>query len=509
MFFFVSVFLLSLCATRGLLRFQTPTALRHHRHRLPPLESELQVYSTSGCRYCRLAKATLQEQGIPFRSIDITSHASVADSSEAWSLIEQRVAFTKQRTVPQIFVGKEHIGGCDDLLREMADGQLEKRLTQWGVERQGKHPPVSPATSTSDPADVDEAAAAPLRKQLLYLNEAAADPMPAPGASWPSQSPEAAQACVDLSVAVQHAALGLTDTFAASSAGGGVEFIDYRRMTLSLQYRAFSDMVAGLATLRLSTLSFMPPHSKTAFWVNVYNALVIHSTAIVGSPADSPPARSAFFSGRTGARYCVAGLLLSPDDIEHGVLRANALHAPPSDISSTGARPAAAPYFSTRQAMYLDHVQGEVHGGPMAEAQQPRCSVLQHTSADQRVGLCVPVADPRVHFVLNCGARSCPPVRVLAGAAADVEASLAAAAAAYLGGGEVSVSAEGRVVLPKLLLWYGGDFAPSLRGVCERVCALMRPGPEREALKEALRAGGNMEKLVSFGEYSWAPTTYN
>lgn len=503
--FLFNLLCLLVIGTSGL-RF--PAVLKQRSHRLAELAAaELQVYSTSGCKYCRLAKATLQEQGIPYNSIDITSHASASGprkSDPEVSLIEQRVAFTKERTVPQIFIGMDHIGGCDDLLRELDGGQLEKRLTQWGVER---GPPPIPAASTLGPVDVDEGAAAPVRRQLLYLNEAAG-PAPAPP-SWPSQSPEAAQACVDLSVAIQNAALGLTDAFAESSAGGGVERIDYRRMVLSPQYRAFCQQAAGLATLRLSTLSSMPPHAKMAFWVNVYNALVIHSTAIVGPPADSPLARGAFFSGRTGARYCVAGLLLSPDDVEHGILRANALHAPPSSDgpSALQAASTAAPYFSTRQALFLDHVQGEAHGGPTAEAQQPRCSVLQHASADQRVSLCVPALDPRVHFLLNCGARSCPPVRVLSGTAANVDANLAAAAAAYLGS-EVKVSPEGRVVLPKLLSWYGADFAPSLRGVCESACALMRPGPLTEALVEALRAGGDMTALVSFGEYSWAPTTY-
>jgi hypothetical protein len=46
---------------------------------------------------------------------------------------------------------------------------------------------------------------------------------------------------------------------------------------------------------------------------------------------DSPDARAAFFSGRTGAAYVVDGRIFSLDDVEHGIIRANQPH--PSQVA--------------------------------------------------------------------------------------------------------------------------------------------------------------------------------
>ena len=501
------------------LSIRRPITSRMHQWRMPPTMMELQVYSTAGCKYCRLAKATLTEQGIPFRSIDITTYSprqtySVLDKEEE-TQIEGRVAFTKQRTVPQIFVGIDHIGGCNELIQELASGLLMQRLAKWNVQR------VYPAFAAEGQGqDVGGGGLAtrieaPPSARRAFLNSAplAPESLPAPP-SAPSQSAQALRAAADLSVAVQSSALGLTDAFAVST-GAGAERIDYAAMASSRQYQDFEHLAAQLSDLRFSTLAAMPPHGKAAFWVNIYNALIIHASAAVGSPADSPAARGAFFSGATGVRYCIAGFLLSPDDIEHGILRGNALHAlpapPAATATSAGEEPTRAPYFSRRPAVYCN----SLPAGPVVSeaADQPRCSPLQHESADPRLGLCIPAdrCDPRIHFVLNCGARSCPPVRVLAGSEREIEAGLAAAAAAYLGS-EVKVRGEGgenrAITLPRLLLWYGADFGDSLRAVCERACGMMRPGPEREALAEALRGWGDMQGRVTYGEYSWAPATY-
>ena len=64
--------------------------------------------------------------------------------------------------------------------------------------------------------------------------------------------------------------------------------------------------------------------------------------------------------------------------------------------------------------------------------------------------------DPRIHFALNCGALSCPPIRVYS--AANLEAGLAAAAAAFCSA-EVRVLREQREVeLSMIFKWYGSDF---------------------------------------------------
>jgi hypothetical protein len=44
---------------------------------------------------------------------------------------------------------------------------------------------------------------------------------------------------------------------------------------------------------------------KIALFSNIYNAMIIHATCVLGSPADSPAARAEFFSGRSGATYII------------------------------------------------------------------------------------------------------------------------------------------------------------------------------------------------------------
>jgi glutaredoxin 3 len=66
------------------------------------------MYSTDWCPYCRRAKALLEERGVE-RLEDIRLDI---DPSKRAEMIEE----TGRYTVPQIFIGKTHVGGCDDLV---------------------------------------------------------------------------------------------------------------------------------------------------------------------------------------------------------------------------------------------------------------------------------------------------------------------------------------------------------------------------------------------------------
>ncbi len=65
------------------------------------------VYSKDYCPYCKFAKALLQDQGIDYREIDV---------SRDTARLEEMVARSNRRSVPQIFFGEEHIGGFEDLV---------------------------------------------------------------------------------------------------------------------------------------------------------------------------------------------------------------------------------------------------------------------------------------------------------------------------------------------------------------------------------------------------------
>jgi glutaredoxin 3 len=81
---------------------------------------EVTVYSTRICPYCVAAKRLLSQRGIAYREIDVTGD----DAKRAW-LLET----TKRRTVPQIFIGDQAIGGFDDLAAMDKSGELARRLS--------------------------------------------------------------------------------------------------------------------------------------------------------------------------------------------------------------------------------------------------------------------------------------------------------------------------------------------------------------------------------------------
>jgi hypothetical protein len=191
----------------------------------------------------------------------------------------------------------------------------------------------------------------------------------------------------------------------------------------------------------------LAPDERFSLFVNLYNALVLHATCALGPPQDSPESRTRFFRGRTGATYDIGGLSFSLDDIEHGILRANAPHpSSPADDAHT--------YFDP---------------------------------GDVRTALAMPRLDPRLHFILNCGASSCPPISILG--YGDPDPALRAAAAAYLAD-EVAVDASRRALrLPRLAMWYAADFGSSIDA---QIAALVRMcGPAHKAvLQEGLTALG-------------------
>jgi glutaredoxin 3 len=81
--------------------------------------SDVQVYTTDNCAYCVRAKALLKKRAIPFEEVDVTHDAAKRD----WL-----VKTTGRRTVPQIFIKGEAIGGSDELYALDRSGELGRRL---------------------------------------------------------------------------------------------------------------------------------------------------------------------------------------------------------------------------------------------------------------------------------------------------------------------------------------------------------------------------------------------
>jgi hypothetical protein len=207
------------------------------------------------------------------------------------------------------------------------------------------------------------------------------------------------------------------------------------------------EAAAGLEAIDPAALG--PDGARIAFWLNLYNA------RLLGSLAERPRSGHLFRHRRMFRRqgYEVGGLLYTLDVIEHGVLRRNAR-----------------PPYSPRRLLR--------RGDPRLPAAPSRL-------------------DPRIHFALNCGARSCPPIRTYSGD--GLEAELESAARSYVAAESSLDRDRGELELPGLVDLYRSDF-----------------GPDRELAEQAADAIGGADGdwlrrhsesvRLKFGRFDWRLT---
>jgi hypothetical protein len=202
---------------------------------------------------------------------------------------------------------------------------------------------------------------------------------------------------------------------------------DALALALRAPPRARGPIDAAVVALAAAPRASIPEGeaSRRAFWINVYNVLSLHAGRGRGSN------RLLDVAEIFRTCYLVAGVPLTLDEIEHGLLRDGAAHP-------------AMPWARMRRS-------------------------------DPRRRWSVPL-DPRVHFALNCGAVSCPAVRMYEGA--DLDTSLDLAEKSFLGAVSRFDAAAGVVETSRLLAWYAADFG-GLQGVRARLAqALSVPAVE-------------------------------
>ncbi|XP_015895791.3 uncharacterized protein LOC107429595 [Ziziphus jujuba] len=182
--------------------------------------------------------------------------------------------------------------------------------------------------------------------------------------------------------------------------------VDYIGISNSEEFRRYINLVQELHRANLVELS---EDEKLAFFLNLYNAMVIHAVIRVGHPEGLIDRRS-FFSD---FQYLVGGYPYSLNTIQNGILRNNC-------------RP---PYSFTKS----------------------------FGSGDERLKLVLGKVNPLIHFGLCNGTRSSPTVRFFI--SQGVEAELRCAAREFFQNGGMDVDLAKRTVyLAKIIKWFDGDF---------------------------------------------------
>ena len=84
------------------------------------------LYVTGWCPYCDRAKGLLTGKSLVYQEINVDDDAKFR---------EEMVARSGRRTVPQIFIGDTHVGGCDDLFALEGSGELDRLIR--GLDERG------------------------------------------------------------------------------------------------------------------------------------------------------------------------------------------------------------------------------------------------------------------------------------------------------------------------------------------------------------------------------------
>jgi len=235
----------------------------------------------------------------------------------------------------------------------------------------------------------------------------------------------------------------------------GGKKVDYDALRESAE---FSSYVAQTCRLAGADLGMLTQLQLKVFVLNIYNALVIHATAVLGG--FDPNVKGSISEFFTCACYYIGGHVFSLDDLEHGILRGNTAH--------------------------------------------PTTGKVAFQDGDPRLAFALPL-DPRVHCALVCGAKSCPPIRIYE--EENLEEGLDLAVAAFCDS-EVKVTASGVISMSKLFDWYKTDFAPSEDEMLTYLLNFME-GPAAEELQSELsrrpltesNAGGY---VIEYSPYDWS-----
>jgi len=97
--------------------------------------SQIEIYTTRYCPYCHAAKRLLSSKGVEFTEIDVSGDPKGRSDMVARA--------NGRMTVPQIFIGATHVGGCDDLYALEDAGKLDPLLARGDTVANGGKGPIA------------------------------------------------------------------------------------------------------------------------------------------------------------------------------------------------------------------------------------------------------------------------------------------------------------------------------------------------------------------------------
>ena len=247
-----------------------------------------------------------------------------------------------------------------------------------------------------------------------------------------------------IDVALTLAMADLKGQFIDAEAG----VVRYGAIRGSEPFERYRDLTSGLRSFDLRSLETRG--QRLAFWINVYNTMVIHGVIELGL-RNSVKECPRFFDRIV---YEIGGRRFSLNDIEHGILRGNRRH----------------PYGLFKL----------------------------FRKGDPRLTFAVLPLDPRIHFALVCGARSCPPIGFYE--AAQIDFQLQLAAESFINSPQVRVfPEEGFVSVSMIFKWYKADFGGTRGGLIDTLLQFLDEGEKKEFLKH------HRHRLqIKYQAYDWS-----
>jgi hypothetical protein len=223
--------------------------------------------------------------------------------------------------------------------------------------------------------------------------------------------------------------------------------VHYRSIRRAEAFEQYKQLARGLQPFDLHSLK--DRGQRLAFWINIYNTAVIHGVIELGLK-QSVKEVPRFFDRMT---YEMGGFRFSLNDMEHGILRGNRRH----------------PYRFFR---------------PFGRN-------------DSRLEFVIAPPDPRIHFALVCGARSCPPIGFYE--ADQIDFQLQLAALSFINSPQVKIlPQEGMVLISKIFKWYKTDFGRSHGAMIETLLNFLDEGENKTFLQQ------NRDRIrIKYQPYDW------